>query len=63
MTIRKFGLKTFGMALILTAMSTMALADPSFGSAPEIDPGSIAGAVTLLSAGMMMVTGRRRSAK
>jgi hypothetical protein len=30
------------------------------GFAPEIDPGSMASAMTLLVGGMLMITGRRR---
>ncbi len=49
---------TLGTGLVLTAFSTAAWAVPLF--TPEIDPGSMAGAVTLLSLGVLMLTDRRR---
>ena len=49
---------TLGAGLVLAAFSTAAWAGPQF--TPEIDPGSMAGAVTLLSLGVLMLTDRRR---
>ncbi len=46
-----------GLGLVLAAFSTPAWASPQF--TPEIDPGSMAGAVALLSLGVMMLTDRR----
>ncbi|HKM54360.1 MAG TPA: hypothetical protein VJY33_13195 [Isosphaeraceae bacterium] len=47
-----------GLALVLAAFSTPAWAFNV--PVPEIDPGSMAGAVTLLSLGVLMLTDRRR---
>ena len=53
--------KAAGFLMVLTALSGLAMADtPLPGLAPEIDPGSIAGALTLLSGGLLMLTDRRR---
>lgn len=47
-------------AMVVAALSTSASAfDPI--STPEIDPSSMVGAMTLLSAGALMFTARRRS--
>lgn len=48
-----------GLALVLAAFSTPAWAHQQF--APEIDPGAMAGAMALLSLGVLMVTDRRRN--
>ena len=45
-----------GLALILAALSGSAWAVPGV---PELDPGSMAGAMTLLSCGLLLVTRRR----
>ncbi len=50
-----------GLALVLAAFSTPAWAHIRTSSTPEIDPGSMAGAVALLSLGVLMVTDRRRN--
>lgn len=52
--------KGLGLALVLSALAVPAFA--SLDDAPEIDPGSIVGAVALLSSGLMMVMDRRRKA-
>lgn len=46
-----------GFVLVFAASSGVAHA---FGEGPEIDPGSAAGALTLLSCGVLMITSRRR---
>jgi hypothetical protein len=46
-----------GAGLMLAAFSTPAWAHIQF---PEIDPGSMAGAMTLLSIGVLMLTDVRR---
>ena len=48
---------TLGAGLVLAAFSTVAWARPIF--TPEIDPGSMAGALTLLTGGVLMLTDRR----
>jgi hypothetical protein len=47
-----------GAGLVAAAFSASAWAGPQFS--PEIDPGSMASAVTLLTGGVLMLTGRRR---
>jgi len=49
---------TLGAGLVLTAFSTAAWAAQQF--VPEIDPGSMAGALTLLTGAVLMLTDRRR---
>lgn len=50
-----------GLALVLSALAGTASAG---FDVPEIDPGSMGGALTLLVGGVMMLTGRaRRAAK
>jgi hypothetical protein len=46
-----------GFCLILVALSTPAWALPH---GPEIDPGSMASALTLLIGGSLLITGRSR---
>jgi hypothetical protein len=51
------GLTILGGMMMLTAISGTALAiDPP---APEIDPGTITSAMTLLAGSVLLVTGRR----
>jgi hypothetical protein len=51
-----------GLALVLAATATVASAGAGPPpSVPEIDPGSILSAVTLLSGGVMVLTDRRRA--
>lgn len=54
----------FGLALVLAATSSVAFAQTaSTGSTtvvPEIDPGSMASAVTLLCGGVLMLTDKIR---
>jgi hypothetical protein len=47
-----------GFGLVLAALSASAMAIPP--SAPEIDPGSMASAVALLTSGMLMLSERKR---
>lgn len=55
--------RTAGMALGMALMLTsIARADDPFNPVPEIDPGSMASAMTLLVGGAMMLTGRSRKA-
>ena len=56
--------KVFGFVLILASFSGVAWAIPGDTptSTPEIDPGSLTAALTLLSGGVMMLTSRRRKA-
>jgi hypothetical protein len=65
MTIRPLmiaALKGLGLMLVLTAMASHANAGPPPPpSVPEVDPGSILGALTLLSGGVMLLTDRRRA--
>jgi hypothetical protein len=51
-------LRASGLLMVLAAMSTKAHAAVHF---PELDPGSMAGALTLLSGGVLMLTSRRRT--
>lgn len=51
--------KACGLAILLSGLGSLAWAAAP-GSAPEIDPGSIAGALTLLSGGVLLLTDRRR---
>jgi len=44
--------------MILAALSGAALAGP--GDAPEIDPGSLTSALTLLCGSVLLLTSRRR---
>ena len=50
---------TLGAGLVLAAFSTPAWATRHIS--PEIDPGSMAGAATLLTLGVLMLTDRRRN--
>lgn len=53
--------KACGLAMMLAAMSGVALAvDPPPAGAPELDPGSMAAAFGLLSGGLLMLIDRRR---
>ena len=47
----------FGFALVLAALSGSAWAVT--GVTPELDPGSMAGALTLLSCGLLLISRRR----
>lgn len=49
--------KVIGLGLVLAAFAGTARAI----DVPEIDPGSIGGALALLSGGVMLITNRRRS--
>jgi hypothetical protein len=47
-----------GFALVSSAFSARAFAGPV---APEMDPGLATGAMALLSSGLLLIAGRRRS--
>ncbi len=49
-------LGALGLLCVLAGMSGTAFAGPQF---PELDPGSMANALLVLSGGLMIVTGRR----
>jgi hypothetical protein len=55
--------KATGLMLVLSALAGTAMAgvNPPTNVVPEIDPGSILSAVTLLGGGLMMLTDRRRA--
>jgi hypothetical protein len=58
-----------GLALVMAATATVAHAQSasggssggSSGAAPEIDPGSVMAALTLLTGGVLMITDKFRS--
>jgi hypothetical protein len=56
--------KCLGPAVILAAVAGTAQALPPPGppDAPEIDPGSIGSALTLLTGGVFLLTGKSRKA-
>ncbi len=54
-------LRAAAMLAMLTALAGVSLAAPPDLGAPEIDPGSMVGALTLLSGGVAMLTSRRKS--
>jgi hypothetical protein len=51
---------TCGLALVLGVCASTAFAGGPPLPVPEIDPGSIAGALTVLTGGMLMLTDRLR---
>jgi hypothetical protein len=51
--------RTLGLFLAVSAVAGTAFADPSH-CAPEIDPGSAASALTLLTGGVLLLTDRLR---
>ena len=54
-------LRAGGLLLVLTALGSIAQAIPTGQPAvPEIDPGSMASALALLTGGMLMIRGWRR---
>jgi len=58
MSIRKmFGLAAFAFIAVAACSSTAFAGE----EVPEIDPSSIASALTLLSGGFLVLTGRRRA--
>ena len=67
--LNKFAVKSVklaGLALVVAASASLAQAQTASGSssggaAPEIDPGSMASALTLLCGGVLMVTDKFRS--
>ena len=52
-------LKVLGLLLVMAAVTGTVRADESV-SAPEIDPGSMASALTLLTGGLLTLTDRLR---
>lgn len=50
--------KVIGFCLVLAGLSSTALAVPRI---PEIDPGSMVSAMTVLSCGLLVFADRRRS--
>jgi hypothetical protein len=53
-----------GLALVVAASASVAhaqTASGSSGAAPEIDPGSVMSALTLLTGGVLMMTDKFRS--
>ena len=59
--------RTFGLCLVMVAVASVAQgrtpAPPQPGVVPELDPGSVLSAMTMLGGGFMMITDRRRRAK
>jgi hypothetical protein len=54
--------KACGLALVLAAVATAAYAGmpPPPAGAPELDPGSVAGGLALLTGGVLMLMDRRK---
>jgi hypothetical protein len=57
----KLFLKAAGLMLVLSSMAGIAQATPPIPT-PEIDPGSMVSALTLLTGGLLVLNGRRRKA-
>ena len=55
--VASFGL---GLALMISAASGLATAGDGTPNAPEVDPGSLASVVTLVTGGVLTLTGRIR---
>ena len=57
-------IKLAGLALVVSASASLAQAQTASGSsgvaAPEIDPGSVMSALTLLTGGVLMITDKCR---
>lgn len=53
---------TLALALIVAALTSVSYAGGPPPNAPELDPGSMMSALTLLTGGLVLV-GRRRTAK
>jgi hypothetical protein len=53
---------TVGVALMVAALASASHAGGPIISAPEIDPGSIGAAMTLLAAGAFVLSGKSRKA-
>jgi hypothetical protein len=51
-------MKIAGLVLLLVGLSGSIIAGPV--SAPEIDPGSAAGAIALVSGALLVIRGRRK---
>jgi hypothetical protein len=64
MKLMQMALKGCGVLMVLAVVAAPVLAQADnyrhHGTAPEIDPGSMVGALTLLSCGLMMITDRFR---
>lgn len=52
--------RAVALLLLIAAASSSALAGGPLPAAPEIDPGSMGGALTLLTGGVLMLTDRVR---
>lgn len=51
--------RAFGLLVLVAGIGNVALAGGPVVGAPEIDPGSMASALALLSGGVLILTGRR----
>jgi hypothetical protein len=60
-SVLRLALQGLGLALIVVAVAVPAVAGGPFPS-PEIDPGMMGSAATLLAGGLMLLSGRRRKA-
>jgi hypothetical protein len=56
--LNRIGMKALGFALVLSAMATVAHATPA--PAPEVDPGSIGSALSLLAGGAFLLSAKSR---
>lgn len=54
--------RVLGLALIVAGISAAAMANPTPPAAPEIDPGTMSSALTLLVGGALWLTGKGRKA-
>lgn len=61
-TLASHGTRALALLLLVAAASGRAYADGPL-PAPEIDPGSMAGALTLLTGGVLMLTDRVRGGR
>lgn len=61
-SVRAFRVASFGLGLALMISGVAGSARADF-SVPEVDPGSLASALTLLTGGVLTLTGRVRRGK
>ena len=59
MSVLSFGRRAFGLALVMAVVAGSLQAAGGVVGVPEIDPNSLAGALALLTGGVMMI--RRRA--